>query len=139
MSFEIQHSASAISQRPNFTIANYSASADFENCSLGHCLLANQNFQTFLRPSDLIYILCLIFSAICKCFGFIPQSGSVKLPNDYKFQNNQQQHIAHSCKETNMLLRQNQISRKCTGPSEQRLHGGGGILRRTPLPLPLPK
>ena len=30
--------ASVISQRPNFTIANYSASADCENCSFGHCL-----------------------------------------------------------------------------------------------------
>jgi hypothetical protein len=39
-SFKIQQSASAsvIGQRPNFTTANYSASADCENCSFGHCL-----------------------------------------------------------------------------------------------------
>ena len=32
-------SASVIGQRPNFTIADYSASADCENCSFGHCLV----------------------------------------------------------------------------------------------------
>ena len=39
ISFKIQQSASAsvIGQRPNFTIADYSASADCEN-SLGHSL-----------------------------------------------------------------------------------------------------
>ena len=39
ISFKIQHSASVIGQRPNFTIADYSASADCENCSFGHCLI----------------------------------------------------------------------------------------------------
>ena len=31
-------SAPAIGQRPNFTIAKYSALAYCENCSLGHCV-----------------------------------------------------------------------------------------------------
>ena len=33
-----QQSASVIGQRPNFTIADCSASADCEKCSFGHCL-----------------------------------------------------------------------------------------------------
>ena len=43
ISFKIQQSASAsvIGQRPNFTIADYSASADCENCSFGHCLIGS--------------------------------------------------------------------------------------------------
>ena len=47
ISFKIQQSASAlvIDQRPNFTIANYSASADCENCSFCHCL-------SFMDSSD---------------------------------------------------------------------------------------
>ena len=38
--FQIQQwsSASVIDQRSNFTIVNCSASADYENCSFGHCL-----------------------------------------------------------------------------------------------------
>ena len=40
ISFKIQQSASAsvIGQKPNFITADYSASADCENCSFGHCL-----------------------------------------------------------------------------------------------------
>ena len=37
--FQNQQSASVISQRPNFTIADCSASADCENCSLGYSLV----------------------------------------------------------------------------------------------------
>ena len=35
-------SASVFGQRPNFTIANCSASADCEKCSFGHCLLCTR-------------------------------------------------------------------------------------------------
>ena len=38
ISFKIQQSALVIGQRPNLTIANYSASADCKTCSFGHCL-----------------------------------------------------------------------------------------------------
>ena len=47
ISFKIQQlaSASVIGQRPNYIIANYSASADCENCSFCHCL-------SFMDSSD---------------------------------------------------------------------------------------
>ena len=36
-----EQSASVIGQRPNFIIAYYSASADCEKCSFGHCLTSS--------------------------------------------------------------------------------------------------
>ena len=49
ISFKIQQSASAsvIGQRPNFTIADYSAWADCENCSFGHCLVNSISTLTY--------------------------------------------------------------------------------------------
>ena len=44
-----EQSASVIGQRPNFTIADYSASADCENCSFGHCLVCVQILEKRTR------------------------------------------------------------------------------------------
>ena len=65
-------SASVIGQRPNFTITDYSALADCENCSFSHCLLWNQctsvlmvffrYFWKILKPDWLYHWLTSSFS-----------------------------------------------------------------------------
>ena len=52
----IQHLALVLGQRPNFTIADYSASADCKNCSFGHSLIVGTyNVLAYFKWLTLIY------------------------------------------------------------------------------------